>query len=71
MDNLIEIWGYKNTGKPGKKLKFDEWSGQSYWIDPAIVDYVDPVQRTIHCDNIVFKLYNDKAVQDFIKKVND
>ena len=71
MDNLIEIYAAKNINKPNKGLKFDDWSWKNYWIDPAIIDYIDPHERTVHCgDNLVFRLWHEKAVDELIKKVN-
>lgn len=71
MDNLIRIWAEKNINKPGKPLQFDSWSGQNYWIDPAIIDYIDPVKLEVYCgDNLVFKMYQNRDMKELIDKVN-
>ncbi len=71
MDNLIEIWAEKNINKPKKALQFDAWSGQVYWIDPAIIDYIDPVKLLIHCgDNLVFRVHQERDLKAIIEKVN-
>lgn len=72
MSNLIEIWADKNINKPKKPLAFDQWAGQTYWIDPVMINYIDPVQMTIHCtDDIVFKVYQKKDLDEIIEKVNN
>lgn len=72
MDNLIEIWAEKNINKPGKKLEFDAWSGQVYWIDPVIINYIDPVKLLIYCeDDIVFRVHQERDLKALIEKVNE
>lgn len=70
MGKLIGFWAEKNINKPGKKLEFDVWSGQNYLVNSAIINYIDPVEMTIHCDdNIVFRVHQKSDLEGIIKQV--
>lgn len=67
--SLVEIYGTKASSKLGKPLKFDDFTAQTWYINPVCVNFADPVKRTIHTDDGVFRVSGrsegfDRVIQD-------